>query len=104
MVATDDDEELNLSCVEFGYALQQHAGRLRDQVPAFANPPAHLLRRKEIKGAMLDEQSKLRVKELCDLIAKEQDHHRFSSLVEELNRLLDDGYTTPAPNSKKEKP
>jgi hypothetical protein len=53
---------------------------------------------------MLDEQSKQRVKQLCDLIAKEQDHHRFSRLVEELNRLLDDCYATPAPNSKKEKP
>jgi len=66
--------------------------------------PAHLLRRKESKGGMLNEQAKQRVKELCELIAKEQDHHRFSSLVEELNRLLDDCYTTPAPNSKKEKP
>ena len=38
---------------------------------------------------MLDEASKLRVKELCDLIAKEQNHHRFSQLIAELNRLLD---------------
>jgi len=49
---------------------------------------------------MLDEQSKQRVKELCDLITKEQDRHRFSSLVEELSRVLDDCYTTPATNSK----
>jgi hypothetical protein len=38
---------------------------------------------------MLDELSKQRVKELCDLIAKEQDHHRFSVLIAELNQLLD---------------
>jgi hypothetical protein len=38
---------------------------------------------------MIDETSKQRVKELCDLIAKEQDHQRFSVLVAELNQLLD---------------
>ena len=53
---------------------------------------------------MLDEQPKQRVKELCDLIAKEQDHHRFSSLVAELNRLLDDCYPTRPADPKKEKP
>jgi hypothetical protein len=49
---------------------------------------------------MLDEQSKQRMKELCDLIATEQDHHRFSSLVAELNRLLDHCDPTPPTNSK----
>ena len=63
---------------------------------AFAITPANLLRRKETTGAMLDEQSKQRMKELCDRIANEQDHHRFSSLVAELNRLLDDCYPAPA--------
>ena len=38
---------------------------------------------------MFDEFSKQRVKHLCDLIAKEQDHQRFSVLVAELNDLLD---------------
>jgi hypothetical protein len=38
---------------------------------------------------MLDDMSKQRVKHLCDLIAKEQDHQRFSVLVAELNDLLD---------------
>ena len=38
---------------------------------------------------MLDEASKRRVKDLCDLIAKEQDHHRFSQLLAELNQVLD---------------
>ena len=38
---------------------------------------------------MLDEASKRRVKDLCDLIAKEQDHHRFSQLIAELNQLLE---------------
>jgi hypothetical protein len=52
---------------------------------------------------MLDEQSKQRMKELCDRIANEQDHHRFSSLVAELNRLLDDCYSPPATDSKKER-
>lgn len=38
---------------------------------------------------MLDEASKQRVKDLCDEIAKEQDHQRFSQLIAELNQLLD---------------
>lgn len=38
---------------------------------------------------MLDEQSKLRVKELCNRIANEQDQHEFSKLISELNQLLD---------------
>ncbi len=38
---------------------------------------------------MLTEESKKRVKELCDLIAKEQDHRRFLNLLSELNRELD---------------
>ena len=40
---------------------------------------------------MLDEQSKLKVKELCDLIAKEQDHKQFSILISQLNHLLEQG-------------
>jgi len=38
---------------------------------------------------VLDEVSKKRVKELCDQIAKEQDHKRFSVLISELNQVLD---------------
>lgn len=38
---------------------------------------------------MFDEASKERIKQLCDLIAKEQDHHRFSLLIAELNQLLE---------------
>lgn len=38
---------------------------------------------------MLDDLSKKRVKELCDQIAKEQDHKRFSLLIAELNNVLD---------------
>jgi hypothetical protein len=38
---------------------------------------------------MLTDESKKRVKELCDLIAKEQDHRRFISLLAELNQVLD---------------
>jgi hypothetical protein len=38
---------------------------------------------------MFDEFSKQRVKHLCDQIAKEQDHQRFSLLVAELNDLLE---------------
>ena len=65
-------------------------------------PPVNL-HRKETEGGMLDEQSKQKMKELCDLIANEQDHHRFSSLMAELNRLLEDCYPTPATNPKKER-
>ena len=38
---------------------------------------------------LLDELAKQRVKELCDLIAKEQNPSRFSTLLMELNELLD---------------
>ena len=53
---------------------------------------------------MLNKQAEQRVKELCDLIAKEQDRHRFSSLVAELNRLLDDFSNPPATDLKKKDP
>jgi len=39
---------------------------------------------------VFDEESKERIKQLCDLIAKEQDHQRFSLLIAELNQLLED--------------
>jgi hypothetical protein len=38
---------------------------------------------------MLDDVSKQRVKELCDLIAKEQNAYRFSDLLRQLNAVLD---------------
>lgn len=38
---------------------------------------------------MLDDASKQRVKQLCDLIAKEQDTRRFTVLIAELNQLLE---------------
>ncbi len=38
---------------------------------------------------MLDEESKLRVKDLCNRIAQEQDQMQFSILIAELNQLLD---------------
>lgn len=38
---------------------------------------------------MLNEESRKRVKELCDQIAKEHDHGRFSQLISELNRILE---------------
>lgn len=44
---------------------------------------------------MLDEQSKLKVKDLCDRIAKEQDHKQFSILIAQLNQLLEQGDGRP---------
>lgn len=38
---------------------------------------------------MLDEQEKHQVKELCEHIAKEQDHNQFSILIAQLNQLLE---------------
>jgi hypothetical protein len=38
---------------------------------------------------MLDEQEKHQVKELCERIAKEQDHNQFSTLIAQLNLLLE---------------
>jgi hypothetical protein len=96
VLATDGHQELNRLCVEFGDALNQHIGRLRDQVRAFRDSSSTPAFEKGDQGGMLDEQSKQKMKELCDLIAKEQDRQRFSSLMEELNRLLDDCYTAPA--------
>ncbi len=56
---------------------------------------------------MLVGDSKERVKELCDQIAKEQDRNRFSELISELNQLLEktgskngsDGTITPSVNN-----
>lgn len=42
---------------------------------------------------VLDDAAKQRVKDLCDLIAKEQDQTRFSVLIHELNQLLDGLHT-----------
>jgi hypothetical protein len=39
---------------------------------------------------VFDGELKGRVKQLCDRIAKEQDHQRFSLLIAELNQLLED--------------
>ena len=38
---------------------------------------------------MLDDESKQKVKDLCDRIAKEQDQRQFSILITQLNDLLD---------------
>ena len=38
---------------------------------------------------MLDDQEKHQVKELCERIAKEQDHNQFSILIAQLNQLLE---------------
>ena len=56
---------------------------------------------------MFDGALKERIKQLCDLIAKEQDHRRFSLLIAELNQLLEEAQplpnqtagSTPAPPS-----
>jgi hypothetical protein len=42
---------------------------------------------------VLDEDSKQRVKDLCDQIAKEQDRNRFSQLIAELNHILEQSGT-----------
>jgi hypothetical protein len=39
---------------------------------------------------VFDGELKERIKQLCDLIAKEQDHQRFSLLIAELNQLLEE--------------
>lgn len=49
---------------------------------------------------LLDDEAKQRVKELCDLIAKEQDHRHFSVLLEELNNILEGVQPTNSKNSK----
>lgn len=42
-----------------------------------------------VETGVFDEESKERIKQLCDLIAKEQDQRRFSLLIAELNQLLE---------------
>jgi len=42
---------------------------------------------------VLDGDSKQRVKDLCDQIAREQDRDRFSQLISELNQLLEEAGT-----------
>lgn len=42
---------------------------------------------------MLEGDSKQRVKDLCDQIAREQDRDRFSQLISELNQLLEEAGT-----------
>jgi hypothetical protein len=50
---------------------------------------------------VLDDGSKQRVKDLCDLIAREQDQKRFSMLIQELNQLLDGVQTSSGEPSQK---
>jgi hypothetical protein len=38
---------------------------------------------------VFDEASQQKLSRLCDFVAKEQDHHRLSGLVDELMQLLD---------------
>jgi hypothetical protein len=38
---------------------------------------------------MMNEADTARIRELCSLIAQEQDRHKFLELVEEMNRSLD---------------
>ena len=56
--------------------------------PIFGATPRSTLPRKEIRS-VFNEQSKERIRQLCDLIAKEQDQRRFSLLIAELNQLLE---------------
>lgn len=42
---------------------------------------------------MLSESAKQRVKDLCDQIANEKDHGRFSLLISELNQILEQSGT-----------
>ena len=42
---------------------------------------------------MLNDSAKQRVKDLCDQIANEQDHGRFSLLISELNQILEQSGT-----------
>lgn len=90
-------------CVELRDAYDRPSARWRDQVRGFRDSSRKPAAEKGDQEGMWDEQLKQRMKELCDLIAQEQDHHRFSTLVAELNRLLDDCYPTPPTNLKKEK-
>ncbi len=79
-------------CVDLQKALSEHIQNVRQKGGALSglaqNAPSH-----ERRIGVLDEISKQRVKELCDQIAKEQDRHRFSRLISELNQILEDSGT-----------
>lgn len=64
-----------------------NCGYLREQ-ECFSKVFEDALTREEGQ-TMLDEPARQRVKEICELILKEQDHKRFSVLIAELNQLLD---------------
>jgi hypothetical protein len=54
----------------------------------FGATPESTLPRKEIRS-VFNEQSKQRIKQLCESITREQDQHRFSLLINELDQLLE---------------
>jgi len=73
--------------MELRNALNEHTRQLRKRVEDYRDSlnPAP----KKGDTGMLDEQEKHQVKELCERIAKEQDHNQFSTLIAQLNQLLE---------------
>jgi uncharacterized FlgJ-related protein len=73
--------------MELRNALNEHIRQVRQRVEDDRDFSIQV-QRKETLG-MLDEHEKQRVKELCERIAKEQDHNQFSTLIAQLNQLLE---------------
>jgi len=67
---------------------ERHIRQVRQQWKTTATLSIQV-ERKETLG-MLDDHEKQRVKELCERIAKEQDHNHFSTLIAQLNQLLEE--------------
>jgi hypothetical protein len=74
--------------MELRNALNEHIRQVRQRVEDDRDSLNPGPQRKETLG-MLDEHEKQRVKELCERIAKEQDHNQFSILIAQLNQLLE---------------
>jgi hypothetical protein len=89
IAATDNDEEIYSLCSELREALSRQSLISAIKSRTTRPLPKGILPGREIRRVLLDDEAKQRVKELCDLIAKEQDHRHFSVLLEELNNVLD---------------
>jgi hypothetical protein len=74
--------------MELRNALNEHIRQVRQRTEDDRDSLNPGPQRKETLG-MLDDHEKQRVKELCERIAKEQDHNQFSTLIAQLNQLLE---------------
>jgi hypothetical protein len=83
VTATDDEREVEQLCVELKVANREDRGRLREGLKRIR------LKVRFGKEPSMTINSNLRLKELCEQIAKEENAQKFAALVQELNELLE---------------